>query len=306
MSETEKQAEPSSAADTDAPEVQKTGPDKKSFRYWLRILPGTKLDYFFILLAAADTLVLFIRSSYSGLISGKLNLYFFSVNPTLVIIGVDILVVIIWFFYLYARLRHAENKLAYLKTHWYEIVGMIPLPTAVLRIFLLLRAAKFAIAFYKLGRASRDVGEIETRDINFRFRDVFVDTIADAVFKQSLDRVEQVMERVDYSVLAHKSFDEHNEQLRQAIVEAIQSKSVFGELTRIPFMGAVTDRLGEELSDVVKEVLETEAAGNIIRGIILGVLAKMSERVSVLDVERITGKQIDLGDKSQKSAPAES
>lgn len=77
--------------------------------------------------------------------------------------------------------------------NWYEIIGVVPF--YFLRPFLILRGIKLLIAFYKLGQSGQNLSDIVTREITFRFRDVIVDTIADAVFLHSLERVEEVMIR---------------------------------------------------------------------------------------------------------------
>ena len=256
---------------------------RKNLRYWLKILPGSKKDYFLIFLAAVDILLLLVRNSYGQLLGGSVF--------TIVTIF-DLIVIIIWALDFIGRFRREEDKLLFLQTYWYELVGVVPL--IILRPFLLLRAAKLIIAYYKLGRSERDVSRLITQDITFRFRDVIVDTIADAVFLQSLQRVEEVMVRLDYSDLARKAFQENRDSLRKIVNDSLSTKSMLSELNKVPLMDAFSKRLGEDVSEVIIEVLETEVAGDIIKRIVHGVLLEMTDRVRDLDVERITGHKTDL------------
>ncbi len=270
---------------------RKSGPaqsqEKQTFRknlsYWLKILPGSRKEFFLITIVSLDILFLLIRNSYG-------QLFGWSVFTIFTIF--DLLVIIIWALDFISRFRREEDRLLFVKTCWYELVGMVPL--IVLRPFLLLRAVKLVIAFYKLGRSERDVSRLITQDITFRFRDVIVDTIADAVFLQSLQRVEEVMVRLDYSRLANAAFRENHDSLRKIVNESLRSKSMLAELNKIPLMDAFTKKLGEDVSDVIVEVLETEVAGNIMKKIVHGVLLEMTDRVRDLDVERITGHQMDM------------
>lgn len=271
---------------------------RRTLKFWYSVLPGRKIDYFLLTLAALDVLLLLVRATYGGILGkGAPELLKF-INPSIIVF--DIFVVISWFFYFISRLRRSHNRMEFLRTHWYEILGMIPL--IVFRPFLLLRIMKFAIAFYKLGRSERSVSGMITRDITFKFRDIIVDTIADAVFIRSLQRVEEVMLRLDYSELAHRAFQNHREEIRNAVNDALRSKSIVGEISKIPFMGGVADRLGEDLSQVIMEVLETNAAGNIMKDVTRGILGEMGERVRLLDVERITGQRIKLKKAAKKGA----
>ncbi|MBI3396034.1 MAG: hypothetical protein HY042_09375 [Spirochaetia bacterium] len=257
---------------------------KKSLRYWLRVLPGTPYEYFLLTLAAADVVLLFARQSYAEFIAAEWSR---------AVIAFDFGVLFLWLIDFVARARREKDRLQFVLTHWYEILGMVPV--FMVRPLLLLRAAKLAIAFYKLGSSEQDVSRLLTRDITFRFRDVIVDTIADAVFLQSLDRVEEVMVRLDYHKLAQKAFGDHEAKLRDVVNEALHSKSVVGDLSKVPFMSPIANKLGEEVSRVIVEILETEVTGNIMKGITQGILIEMRERVRVLDIERLTGQKFVVG-----------
>lgn len=256
---------------------------RKNLRYWLNILPGSRRDFFLIGLAAFDILLILARNSYGELLGP---------SAFTIVLIFDIIVVIIWVIDIIARFRREEDKWKFVTTNWYELVGIVPL--TVLRPFLLLRGAKLIIAFYKLGRSEHDVSRLITQDITFRFRDVIVDTIADAVFLQSLQRVEEVMVRLDYRQLAQKAFQENRDSLRKIVNDSLTNKSMLAELNKVPLMDAFTKRLGGDVTEVIIEVLETEVAGDIIKKIVHGVLLEMSDRVRDLDVERITGHQLDL------------
>ena len=247
------------------------------------MLPGQRRDYFFLGLVIVDIFLLVFGSVYQPLFQR------IGWDIAQLLLMFDQIVVIVWALYLFARSRHSDDRLTFLRTHWYELVGLLPLG-AIARSFLLLRGAKFGIAFYKLGRADQgDVAGMITRDITFRFRDVIVDTIADAVFLQSLRRVEEVMLRLDYSRLAQDAFAEYQEELRVAVNNAVRQRSVVGKLSKLPFMDGFGDMIGDDLSEVIKDVLETEAAGKIMKDITRGILQEMAGQVYKLDVERITG-----------------
>ena len=274
----------------DSTAVAREARTSRSWREWMDVLPGQKRDYFFLSLVVADILLLVFGGVYQPVFQR------IGWDIGQVLLGFDQLVVILWALYLWARSRHSADRWAFARMHWYELIGLLPLG-AIARSFLLLRGAKFGIAFYKLGRADQgDVAGMITRDITFRFRDVIVDTIADAVFLQSLRRVEEVMLRLDYSRLAHAAFNEYQEELRVAVNNAVRQRSIVGKLSSLPFLNGIGDMIGDDLSEVIKEVLETEAAGKIMKDITRGILHEMTGEVHKLDVERITGMSRPAGD----------
>lgn len=245
-------------------------------------LPGRKRDYYLLFFAALDIVILQLTQSFD-VVLGRTGRF--------VAIGFDVFVMSLWGLDLISRTYNQENKLEYLKRHWYEVAGIVPFQ--ILRFLLLLRGVKLAIAYYKLGRADEQFSRSLTREITFRFRDVIVDTIADAVFLQSLRRVEEVMVRLNYADLARKAFQNHQRELNAAVKQSLLSKSMMGELARVPFMQGFVERTGDDVSMVISEILETEVSGEIMKEITRGILAEMYERVQRLDVERITGEPDD-------------
>lgn len=268
---------------------------KNKIKYWFSVLPGRRRDYFFLGLAFLDIILLLFGDTYRHVLEKKAT----SVN--ILILLFDLLVILLWTVYFYVRLRKSGDKLEFFRTHWYEIIGLIPLGV-IFRAFLLLRAAKFAIAFYRLGSSEQDVTRLITRDITFKFRDIIVDTIADAVFLQSLQRVEEVMMRLDYSKLAHNALQNQQEELQKTVHKSLKSSSMIQEISRLPLMGNVPKKVGNDLNLVINEIFESDVLGKIMKEITREILQEMAKRVRVLDVERITGKKIDLIDR-QKQKP---
>lgn len=250
---------------------------RRTLRQTLALLPGRKWDYVLLSLVAVDTLLLLLRGSYDVFLDRRVSLG---------LIGFDFFVLTLWGFDFLRKLWKEEDRWRFITRNWYEVVGLIPV--VMLRPFLLLRGLKLGIAFYKLGKSTENVSQSLTREITFRFRDIIVDTIADAVFLQSLGRVEEVMSRLDYAELARKAFRNHQEELDALVKESLHTKSMMGELSRVPFMDGFINRIGVDVSKIISEVLEAEVAGSIMKEITRGILAEMHDRVRQLDVERIT------------------
>lgn len=249
----------------------------RTVKYWRSVLPGTARDYFLLGLAAIDVFFLLFVNSYKEFIHKDIPTY---------VLAFDLFVIFLWGIEVWIKVRQKKDIKKYLRTNWYELIGIVPL--YFLRPFLLLRGVKLAIAFYRFGTSGQNVSEVLTREITFRFRDVIVDTIADAVFLHSLERVEEVMLRLDYSQLAKEAISKHNDQLNSKVNESLQSKFLLEELSKIPFMSQISHKLGEDIGRMIAEVLETEVIGDIMKDITANILKEMAEHVKKLPLERIT------------------
>jgi len=255
----------------------------KILNKYFKNLPGRTADYNLLLIAFIDIVLLMIINTYGVFLQKQYNFFVY---------GLDIMVILIWGIDLSLRVRKQlteEKKRYYLLTHWYEVIGVIPIP--LFRPFLLLRGVKLAIAFYKLEKSGEEISKTLTREITFRFRDIIVDTIADAVFLQSLKRVEEVMIRLNYAELAKHVFKKYEKELTEVVKNSLYSTTMMGELSKVPFMKGFVNYAGEEISKVISEIMETEVFGNIMKEITKGILEEMYQRVQKLDVERITGKK---------------
>jgi hypothetical protein len=255
----------------------------KILNKYFKNLPGRPADYNLLLIAFIDIVLLMIINTYGVFLQKQYNFFVY---------GLDIMVILIWGIDLSLRVRKQlteEKKRYYLLTHWYEVIGVIPIP--LFRPFLLLRGVKLAIAFYKLEKSGEEISKTLTREITFRFRDIIVDTIADAVFLQSLKRVEEVMIRLNYAELAKHAFKKYEKELTEVVKNSLYSTTMMGELSKVPFMKGFVNYAGEEISKVISEIMETEVFGNIMKEITKGILEEMYQRVQKLDVERITGKR---------------
>jgi len=255
----------------------------KILNKYFKNLPGRSADYNLLLIAFIDIVLLMIINTYGVFLQKQYNFFVY---------GLDIMVILIWGIDLSLRVRKQlteEKKRYYLLTHWYEVIGVIPIP--LFRPFLLLRGVKLAIAFYKLEKSGEEISKTLTREITFRFRDIIVDTIADAVFLQSLKRVEEVMIRLNYAELAKHAFKKYEKELTEVVKNSLYSTTMMGELSKVPFMKGFVNYAGEEISKVISEIMETEVFGNIMKEITKGILEEMYQRVQKLDVERITGKK---------------
>ncbi|MEQ9363250.1 MAG: hypothetical protein RIF32_03350, partial [Leptospirales bacterium] len=263
-----------------APEAGRPGRSfREAVRYWLSVIPGTKRDYFLITLGVLDSLVILFSTNLITL---------FPFVVTSAIVAFDISVVVIWGLFFLHRFITEKDRWSYVSYHWYEVIGLIPIPLSSLRLFLLLRAAKLVIAYYKLGRAEQDVSQLLTRDLTFRFRDAIVDTIADAVFVQSLRRVEEVMSTLDYEQVSRTAMERHREALRATVEQSLSNQSMIGELRKIPLMGGFADRLTKDVGLVVAEILEQKVLGDIMRDVSASVLGAMHTRLRDIGVDRIS------------------
>jgi hypothetical protein len=250
---------------------------KRGVRFF-KTIPGSRKDHFFLGIVGLDLVFFQISSSYGNFISEDVLFGF---------LLFDFFVIGVWGIDLFGRWREAESKWNFFQVYWYEIIGIFPF--TFFRPFLLLRVLKIWLAYAKLFGKDKDVTKLTAQELSFRFKDLILDTISDAVFLKSLDRVEEVMVRLDYSTVSRRILQKHEATLLAEFNSSLKSKSVAGAMARIPILEGISRKMGEDFAKVFQEILETEVMGEIIKEFTHEILFQMSHHVKSLDVERIVG-----------------
>ena len=151
---------------------------------------------------------------------------------------------------------------------------------------------KLVIITYKfIQRGEKDTKQFISRELNFRFIDLFVDAISDAIFLRSLERVEEVVEKMDFQDLTKDILAKNKQDLGKAVKESLESKNFVKRINALPFMTEVTNKVSDEITEVLLETLSTEVVGNMLKEVNLRLLHVMDDRVRKLSLDRITEEE---------------
>lgn len=269
------------AVDTDTSlKNPKKASNWKKAVYFFRRIPGSKKDHFFLTIVLIDLFFFMMEDSYGLFLASNILMGF---------LIFDFLVISIWGIDLFRRFLKHEDKLDFLLTYWYEVLGVLPFN--LFRPFLLLRAAKIWLAYVKLFGKEKDIGKLNTKELTYKFRDMILDTISDAVFLKSLDRVEEVMVRLDYASLSKSIIEKYEVQLLREFNDSMKKKEVAGAMARMPILEKFAEQISEDYAKVFKEMLESEVMGEIIKEFTKAILERMASQVKNLDIERLVGEE---------------
>lgn len=249
-------------------------------RPWRPYIPTTRTDYFLHLVLIFDISIILFKNSYDAIMPRI---------ATGAIIGIDFLVVILWGLRFIFRIKSKEDKLKYIQNSWYYIPGLLPFPS--LRFFLLLSTVKLIIITYKfIKRGEKEPSKFKDRELNFTFTDLFVDTISDAIFIRSLERVEEVVQGMDFTKLNSEVMEIYKNEIALMVQSSLESKQAFKRLNEIPFLNGIIKELSQEISETIIESSKNPLLGKMIKELNLKIIYLMDERVRKLDLDRITSK----------------
>lgn len=153
------------------------------------------------------------------------------------------------------RWRRSEMGWRFLRTYWYEIIGMIPLSHPAFRSFRLLR---IVIILARLGRAlDRAIGDRATAYLVGRFSDTIVGVIRKPVTIAVLDEVVAVIQTGHYPDHIASALERNRGALDDLVVDLIRENERTGRLKFVPFhddvVRLVSDTVVAILGDGLKD-----------------------------------------------------
>ncbi|HNB99554.1 MAG TPA: hypothetical protein PLS71_15010 [Leptospiraceae bacterium] len=246
--------------------------------HWGPYIPTSKKDYFLHIILFFDLIFILFLNSYEAFLpkiySGAAFLF-------------DMFVVTLWGVQVIFRIGRSPDKFEYISTNWYLLPGLVPFP--IFRFFLALATLKLMIITYKfIKRGEKDTKQFIKRELNFRFIDLFVDAISDAIFLRSLERVEEVVEKMDFQDLTKDIIAKNKNDLGKVVRETLESKNFMKRVNALPFMQEVTSKVSDEVTEAILETLSTQVVGQMMKEVNLRLLHVMDDRVRKLSLDRIT------------------
>jgi hypothetical protein len=117
---------------------------------------------------------------------------------------------------------------------------------------------------------------------------MFIDSISDAIYINSLKRVEEVVNRLEFDKITKQIVDKYEDNLKLLVKKSIQSKSIVGKLESIPLLKGISSQIADDITSVLIETLEAETTANITRELNLFILKEMEQNVKSLGLDRIS------------------
>lgn len=148
------------------------------------------------------------------------------------------------------RWRRSAMGWRFVRSYWYEVLGMIPLSHPAFRGFRLLR---IVIILARLGRAAdRAFGDRAAAYIVARSTDTIVDMVRRPLTVAVLDEVIAVIQTGQYAEHVSAAIEENRAELDALVVELIREDQATGRLRFVPFH----DDIVRLVSDTVFRILQ--------------------------------------------------
>ncbi|MGH3432033.1 MAG: ion transporter, partial [Thermocrispum sp.] len=151
------------------------------------------------------------------------------------------------------RWRKTGWQRSYPLTHWYEVLGMIPIAHPALRGLRLLRVIVIAVRVARL--IYRVFGERFTNRLVDQLTDPLIDAVKRPIIVLVLDEVVRVVEGGNIPAGLATALRENSDELESLVVDKLNADPMTGRLKLLPFSDQIVRTMIETTLRVVLEVL---------------------------------------------------
>lgn len=196
----------------------------------------------------------------------------------LAIFGVEFLV----------SLAVARQRLAFLKANWYDLVGLIPIHSPLLRAFRLGRAIRVYVwgSRYPSEVEEKYGGEAYVLHVLRRYEPVLVEELTDPLLVRVLGVLRRVVGEAHFANAVGAGLQERRETIRQVVVDSIHKSPALRVAYGIGPVRAGIDEVEKQSVDVAIAALTDPRLDDVIRGSIDDALAGLQARVAEKDWQK--------------------
>jgi voltage-gated potassium channel len=215
-------------------------------------------DWIMIALAIVSVLVLVMAEAFGFLLDGRPSWRLWLIVADVALCGV-------FFVEFLVLLVRSDDRLAFVKGRWYDLIGMIPITHPLLRGFRLLRIVRVFVVASRLKRgADLAFGDAIVERLAARYRDVLVEAVETRILLRSLDVVEPPLVRSRLPAKIADALDRRRGDLSTAVHSSLQKVPIVRQLLKLN----LSQDLLRAVEDVVLETVVTAMRSDEINRIV--------------------------------------
>ena len=241
----------------------------------------TWVDWAMLALAVLTLSLLIVDQTFAG---------FFRENPDLRrwLLIADTSICGVFLIEFLARMRHAPDRWGYVKSRWYEILGMIPVSHPFFRAFRFIRILRILVITSRFVRATnRSFGEMAFEATVGRFRDNLVDLIGDAITLRSLSVIEPPLVQSRFADRVGEAMNERRPEIRAMVRDAVNRVPGGRGLLRVGMFQKVVEAAETAAVDAVIDTLQSDELNQIVQEATRNILDEMRANIGARDPSKL-------------------
>jgi hypothetical protein len=197
------------------------------------------------------------------------------------IIIIDLVIVAIFAVEFLWRMFRAPTKMGYVKSHWYDLLGMVPVSHPLFRSFRLARILRLVVLTSRFVRATnRSFGEAIVERTVGRYKEIIIEEISDRIILRVLDETERVLTAGAYGSSTARALHANRDALMARINDQLKEDRATRWAMHVPGMERVLDAVQERTINSVIATLGSEEVNETIVSVLREIMGDLRREVA--------------------------
>lgn len=232
--------------------------------------PVTVGEWIMVGLAGLDVLLLLLQDAYATLLP---DLVAMAVYP------IDLAIVGIFAVELVVRSGRARSRSAYVRSHWYDVIGLIPIASVGLRAVRLVRLARIYVVQRLDWEGERSWEFALVRAVIVRFRDVLLEEITTPVIMAGIRLVKAPLKRARFASVVGSTIDTQRRQVHAVVRASLRNTKGVKRLAGTKAGQRLTEEVTELVLDSVVDTLHSDEMNDLVANSVEDVLVAVADNV---------------------------
>lgn len=221
-------------------------------------------------LGVVNVLLLILEDAYAAFL------------PTIVskaIVPVDLALVALFAVELVIRAWRASSTVGYLRSHWYDVVGIVPVASVGFRAFRLVRLARIYVVARMDWEGEPGWHTVLVRGLVVRFRSVLLEEITDPIVMAGIRVVKAPLRRARFASLLGRTLDTQRRQVHAVVGASLRNTKGLKRVTDTRYGRRLTEAITEAVLDSVVDTLDSDEMNELLANSVEDVLTEVARNV---------------------------
>lgn len=239
-------------------------------------------------LAAINVLLLFAAVGYAAFL------------PALVlklVIPIDLALVLIYAVEYLGRLARADRKMAFVRNHWYDLVGLVPISSVTFRAFRLVRLVRIYVVKRLDWEGEPSWHKAFVRGVVRRYLDVLLQELTAPIMFAGVQMVKTPLKKARFAAMMGRILDTQRRQVKAVVGVTLRNTKGVKQVAGTKAGQRLTDAVTEAVMDTVVDTLKSDEMNELI--------ANATEDVLNEVTSGMTGATPPVAEAMEAAGPAE-
>lgn len=222
-------------------------------------------------LAAVNVLLLFVADSYAVFL------------PALVaklVIPIDLALVVIYGLEFLGRLGRTDRKLAFVKNHWYDVVGLVPISSVTFRAFRLVRLVRIYVVSRLDWEGEPSWHKAFVRGVIRRYLDILLQELTAPIMFAGVQMVKKPLRKARFAALMGKIIDTQRRQVHAVVGVTLENTKGVKQMAGTKAGQRLTEAVTEAVLDTVVDTLKSDEMNELVANATEDVLNEVTSNMT--------------------------